>query len=89
MSLTPQERVLISPEEVLEGERASLIAGMAIARAWRDPGYRDRLLSAPKEVLTEEGLEIPESLEFRVFEDTPHVKHVSITRWTSEPEELV
>ena len=37
---TLDERVLIAPDEVLESERSSVITGMVIARAWRDPGYR-------------------------------------------------
>jgi hypothetical protein len=92
MTLTPEERVehvTIAPEEVLESERSSLVTGMVIARAWRDPGYLDRLLSSPAEVLTAAGLEIPPGVEVRVVADTPTVRYVSMTRWTSEPEELV
>jgi len=92
MTLTPEERVehvTIAPEEVLESERSSLVTGMVIARAWRDPGYLDRLLSSPAEVLTAAGLEIPPGVEVRVVADTPTVRYISMTRWTSEPEELV
>jgi hypothetical protein len=87
MSLTLPERVLIAPDEILEGERASLIASMAVARAWRDPDYRLRLVTRPREVLTGEGLDIPAGMEFRVFEDTPDVRHVANTSLTSEPGE--
>lgn len=94
MAPTPEEgvvteRVVIAPEELLEGDRASLITGMMVARAWRDPAFRDRLLSSPKEVLIAEGLQIPSGVAVRIFEDTPAVRHVSLTRWTSEPEELL
>lgn len=89
MTSTPDHRVLVAPEEVLESERAGLITGMAIVRAWRDPDFRRRLLTAPREVLSHEGLEIPEEMDIRVFEDTPAVRHIAITHWTSEPEELV
>ena len=92
MTLTPEERVAhvaIAPEEVLEGERSSLVTGMVIARAWRDPDYLARLLSSPEEVLTAAGLEIPPGVEVRVVADTPTVRYVNMTRWTSEPEELV
>lgn len=92
MTLTPEERVehvTIAPEEVLESERSSLVTGMVIARAWRDPDYLDRLLASPAEVLTAAGLEIPPGVEVRVVADTPTVRYVSMTRWTSEPEELV
>jgi hypothetical protein len=92
MTLTPEERVehvTIAPEEVLEGERSSLVTGLVIARAWRDPDYLDRLLASPQEVLTAAGLEIPPGVEVRVVADTPTVRYVNMTRWTSEPEELV
>lgn len=92
MTLTPQERdehVTIAPEEVLEGERSSLVTGMVVARAWRDPDYLDRLLASPRQVLTAAGLEIPPGVEVRVVADTPTVRYVNMTRWTSEPQELV
>jgi hypothetical protein len=96
MSLRPEEgagtldeRVLIAPDEVLESERSSVITGMVVARAWRDPGYRNRLLSSPKEVLIEEGLQIPDGMAIRVFADTPAVRHIHLTSLTTEAEELV
>jgi hypothetical protein len=92
MTLTPEERaehVRIAPEEVLDSERSQLATGMVIARAWRDPDYLERLLSHPREVLTAAGLEIPPGLEIRVVKDTPAIKYVNMTRWTSEPEELL
>ena len=96
MSLRPEEgagtldeRVLIAPDEVLESERSSVITGMVVARAWRDPGYRNRLLSSPREVLIEEGLQIPDGMAIRVFADTPAVRHVHLTSLTTEAEELV
>jgi nitrile hydratase alpha subunit len=96
MSLRPDEgagtpvdeRVLIAPDEVLESERSSVITGMVIARAWRDPGYRSRLLSSPREVLIEEGLEIPDGMAIRAFADTPTVRHIHLTSLTTEAEEL-
>src|SRR5437764_8455291 len=96
MSLRPEEgagtldeRVLIAPDEVLESERSSVITGMVVARAWRDPGYRNRLLSSPREVLVDEGLEIPDGMAIRVFADTPAIKHIHLTSLTTEPEELI
>jgi hypothetical protein len=96
MSLRPEEgagtldeRVLIAPDEVLESERSSVITGMVVARAWRDPGYRNRLLSSPREVLVDEGLEIPDGMAIRVFADTPAIRHVHLTSLTTEPEELI
>jgi hypothetical protein len=96
MSLRPEEgagtldeRVLIAPDEVLESDRSSVVTGMVIARAWRDPGYRSRLLSSPREVLIEEGLEIPDGMAIRAFADTPAVRHIHLTSLTTEAEELV
>jgi hypothetical protein len=96
MSLRPEEgagtldeRVLIAPDEVLESERSSVITGLVIARAWRDPGYRSRLLSSPREVLIDEGLEIPDGMAIRAFADTPTIRHIHLTSLTTEAEELV
>ena len=96
MSLRPEEgagtldeRVLIAPDEVLESERSSVITGMVVARAWRDPGYRNRLLFSPREVLVEEGLEIPDGMAIRVFADTPAIRHIHLTSLTTEATELV
>lgn len=97
MSLRPEEgagtpvdeRVLIAPDEVLESERSSVITGLVIARAWRDPGYRSRLLSSPREVLVDEGLEIPDGMAIRAFADTPRIRHIHLTSLTTEAEELV
>ncbi len=86
---TLDERVLIAPDEVLESERSSVITGMVVARAWRDPGYRNRLQSSPREVLIEEGLQIPDGMAIRVFADTPAIRHIHLTSLTTEPEELV
>jgi len=96
MSLRPEEgagtldeRVLIAPDEVLESERSSVITGMVVARAWRDPGYRNRLLSSPREVLVADGLEIPDGMAIRVFADTPAIRHIHLTSLTTEATELV
>jgi hypothetical protein len=96
MSLRPEEgagtldeRVLIAPDEVLESERSSVITGLVIARAWRDPGYRSRLLSSPRDVLIDEGLDFPDGMAIRAFADTPTIRHIHLTSLTTEAEELV
>src|SRR6476469_8831680 len=86
---TLDERVRIAPDEVLESERSSVITGMVVARAWRDPGYRNRLLSSPREVLVAEGLEIPDGMAIRVFADTPAIRHFHLKTPTTETEELI
>ena len=92
MTLTPEERVAqvrIAPEEVLEGERSALATGMVIARAWRDPDFLDRLVASPRDVLTAAGLELPSGVDVRVVVDTPTVRYIHMTSWTSESEELL
>jgi hypothetical protein len=92
MRLTPEERVtsdVIAPEEVLESERGSLITGLVIARAWRDPDFLARLVTDPGEVLATAGLQVPPGVRIRVFQDAPAVRHVALTSLTSEPEEML
>lgn len=79
----------IAPEEVLESERGSLVTGMVIARAWRDPEFRERLRNAPEQVLKAAGLNLPGNVKVRVFEDTPAIKHIALTSLTTEPDELL
>lgn len=78
----------MAPEAVLESDRASVITGSMVARAWRDAAFRARLVADPKSVLVENGLAIPERMSIRIVEDTPEVRHISLTRWTSEPSEI-
>ncbi len=92
MTLTPEERAVgdvIVPEDVLESERGRLITGLVIARAWRDPGYLERLRDDPAEVLAAAGLRLPPGVTIRVFQDTPTVRHVALTSLTSEGEEML
>jgi hypothetical protein len=41
-----------------------------VARAWCDEGFMKRLLSDPRNVLAEHGLEVPEGTEVKVVEGT-------------------
>jgi nitrile hydratase alpha subunit len=63
-----------------QGDRDRTIVAMVTARAWRDPAFRQRLVSDPKSVLAEEGLEVPAGTDVQVFEDTATVKYVNLTR---------
>jgi len=40
-----------------------------VAKAWADENYKKCLVEDPKAVLQEEGLELPEELNYRVIED--------------------
>lgn len=49
--------------------------GLIVARAWADDAFKARLLTDPKSVLRENGLEPPAGAEVRIVEDTPEVRH--------------
>jgi hypothetical protein len=68
----------------LSGDRDRTILAMAVARAWRDSDYRERLLKDPKAVLGEEGIEIPADVDVKVVEDTATVKYVNVSRHGQE-----
>jgi hypothetical protein len=49
---------------------ADLLWSQIVARAWCDEGFMKRLLSNPRDVLSEHGLEVPEGMDVRVEEGT-------------------
>ena len=57
-----------------------------IAKAWRDPQYKARLLKAPKTVLQDEikaidpAIELPDALKVHVHEEAPDVYHLVLPR---------
>lgn len=46
------------------------IEAKIIAKAWKDPVYKKKLLSHPKEALNEMGDKIPDRVKVRVVEDS-------------------
>ncbi len=42
----------------------------AIARSWTDEGFRSRLISNPREALSELSIRLPKDLKVRVLEET-------------------
>jgi hypothetical protein len=68
----------------LTGSRDNAIVALITARTWRDADYKARFLQNPKEVLAEEGIELPGDVEVRVLEDTGTVKHLTLSRDTAE-----
>jgi hypothetical protein len=46
-----------------------------VARAWADEAFKNRLLSQPKVVLREHGLEMAPDLEVKIVEDAGNVRH--------------
>ncbi len=65
MDLTPEDRIKIS---------------QAIASCWAMPDFKERFLSAPREVLAELGVQIPPEVEVRVVADTPEAVYVILPR---------
>src|SRR5262249_23162187 len=47
-----------------------LLWSQIVARAWCDEGLMKRLLSDPRDVMSEHGLEVPEGTEVKVVEGT-------------------
>ncbi len=50
--------------------------GQLVARAWRDPAFKQRLLADPAAVLREQGIAVPASQQVRVVENTDQVIHL-------------
>ena len=46
-----------------------------VAKAWRDENFKKRLLADPTGVLKEEGVEVPEGMQVKAFEETPDTHH--------------
>jgi hypothetical protein len=51
-----------------------------------DETFKQRFLKEPKSVLTEMGIEIPDSVEVEIHQDTPTLKHLVIPADTSSNE---
>ncbi len=45
------------------------IRAKIIAKAWKDPAFRKKLIAKPKETLKEMGYDIPANVEVRIQED--------------------
>jgi len=58
-----------------EHQKPALL-GKVIARAWRDPAFKAKLLADPKAVLNEAGVTFPTDVTVRVVEDTAAHVHL-------------
>ena len=54
------------------------LLGKVIARSWDDEGYKARLLSNPRAVLAEAGLDVPSGIEITVSEQQPGTLHLTL-----------
>ena len=59
--------------------------GQVVARAWREPTYKQRLMAEPAAVLREAGIELPAGQQVRVVENTDQVVHLVLPQ---QPREL-
>jgi hypothetical protein len=61
----------MTDQQRFQEKRWSLI----IARAWADEAFKDRLMTHPKTVFREHGIEMAPDLDVRMVEDTEQVRH--------------
>ena len=66
----------MQPDNEFKAEHDRL--GAVILRAWADPVFKERLITAPKDVLREAGVEIPTGTDIRVVENTSKVTYVTL-----------
>jgi hypothetical protein len=45
-----------------------------VAKAWLDPAFKERLVASPREVLKEEGIDVPSGVEVTVLEHSENVR---------------
>ena len=62
----------------MDRETREALLGKVIARSWDDPGYKARLLSNPRAVLAEAGLDVPGGVEITVSEQRPGTLHLTL-----------
>ena len=74
------QHLRLEADEIPQGldlEEIEPMAGKVMKLALADEAFKTKLLSDPKSAIAEAmGLTLPESLEIRVYEDTPTVKHL-------------
>ena len=49
-----------------------------VAAAWADESVKQRLIESPKQVLKEYGVEMPEGIDIRVFENSDNIVNLVI-----------
>ncbi len=62
--------------------------GKVVAKAWGDDDFKEKLLADPKTVLKENGVEIPQDVEFRVVENTDKIVHLILPAEQLSEDEL-
>ena len=59
-----------------EGQRKPSPYGRVIAKAWREPAFKAKLIANPRATLAETGVSIPADVTVKVVEDTPTRLHL-------------
>ena len=62
----------------MDRETREALLGKVIARSWDDEDYKARLLSDPRAVLAEAGLDVPSGVEITVSERQPGTLHLTL-----------
>lgn len=52
--------------------------GKIVVKAWTDEEFRMRLMSDPKCVFKENGIDVPDNVEIKVVENTNNVVHLTL-----------
>lgn len=61
-------------------EKQSEKIGNIIARCWKDPSFKQKLLADPMETLKSEGIEVPSGLSVNVVENTDKIFNLVLPR---------
>jgi hypothetical protein len=72
--MNPQQQ----SDRFLQQSESAKKYGQVVAKAWEDESFKQRLLSQPKAVLTENGIEVPDNLEIRAVENTDDVLYITL-----------
>ena len=49
-----------------------------VAKAWSDSAFKERLLKNPKEVLKEQGIELPKEIDCKITENTDKIVYFNL-----------
>jgi hypothetical protein len=59
-----------------------------IAKSWQNPAFKQELITNSKSVLIEEGINLPDSIELRVLEESSNVLYLVIPPQPIQESEL-
>lgn len=69
-------------------EEAQKNFGKIVAKAWSDDGFKAKLMSDPKAVLKDNGVDVPDSIDVKVVENTDKVVHFTLPPKPTKGDEL-